>query len=89
MVMEYQKGDRERIALAIMAILEAGLIVLEVRGTRIWFLFEPNKGNICVSALPDKWIITWDYCKEAPEASTYEDLVKILKKEKKEYEAKQ
>jgi len=88
MRIKYREDIRPQVALAALAVQEAGCSLSDILGHRVWFTFDEKKGNICVQCFPDEWVITWSYCKDAPELKTYEELLSQLKKELAEFKNK-
>jgi len=82
---EYREELRSQIALAALAVQEAGCFLNDVLGHRVWFTFDGKKGTICVQCFENEWVITWPYCTEAPDLKTYEELLKQLRKELLEF----
>lgn len=88
MKINYEKEIRTEIALAALAVQEAGCQIIDILGHRVWFTFDGKNGNICVQCFNMggvSWVITWPGCREAPELKTYKELLKQIKKELLEF----
>jgi len=89
MKIKYDQDIRPQIALAVLAVQEAGCVLNDVLAHRVWFTFDGKKGNICIQCSKEDWIITWDFCTEAPLLKTYEELLNQINKELSEFKKRQ
>ena len=85
-ILDYVTEKRANIALAVLAVLEAGLFLHSIMSHHVWFTYDGRIGTICIQCFDNYWVVTWDFCGEQPTLKTYEELLQKLKTEQKEFE---